>query len=148
MAVQQLNQEGKESGEVKWGCFWYPDFTSGLELFFCFNQNNPKNPTLFHWKGVRGKTVSWVQSIEKGTILKFKEGGTQELINRQLKSLLGWTQKGQNGTPFEPSKHCTIEKLEPNYKLSCNVTENSIAKTWTISKSIVDTPNMSMQGRV
>ncbi|AFN64938.1 hypothetical protein WEN_00665 [Mycoplasma wenyonii str. Massachusetts] len=152
-ATQQLNEAHGSSGEMKWGCFWYPDF-QGLELFFCFDQNNPKSPTLFHWKGPKDKTVSWVQSIEKPTTLHFKEGGSQKPINRKLQSLLSWTQKWSNENPFKPSEHCIINRHKvKDYQLICNNPSPEQAKiknpAWTrdISGNLVVEPGVSLKNK-
>lgn len=148
-ALQQLNEGEGNQGEVKWGCFWIPDFTGIVELFFCFNQNKPEAPTLFHWK-VRGKELNWVQKITKGTVLQFKGSGSHQ-VSGKLRSLLSWTQKWSPETPFDPSSHCRIARQNgKDYKLTCtnpnpdSTSTNNSPWEKTILNSYVVDPSVNL----
>lgn len=136
-----------EVGEKKWGCFWIPGFPE-TELFFCFEQTQTNNLTMFHWKS-RGRVLNEVENITKPTTVKFRLGGSQALA-RPLSLLLGWTQKWPHGTAFSPSTHCQISKNDQNgYKLTCTNPSPSETKNPAferiISKSHIVEPGVSLK---
>ncbi|AFN65365.1 hypothetical protein WEN_02910 [Mycoplasma wenyonii str. Massachusetts] len=149
-ALQQLNEDEGNQGEVKWGCFWIPDFTGIVELFFCFNRNKPETPTLFHWKS-KEKVLRKVQSIIRPTAFQFKDGITQQPMHRQLRSLLSWTQKWSREVPFDPSSHCRIARQNgKDYKLTCtnpnpdSTSTNNSPWEKTILNSYVVDPSVNL----